>query len=189
MHHRGGNLNKLATALHAVLLAGDVEADGIPWGDDASVHWGNDAPSPDQVPPTKLADTNGGDIADSVVGNDAIMGTSGPATSHGGVNWGAALVSLEELVLVPTAVVRDADCQTEMVSVAVPTPINTDLSAAERAGALVNIVDEVQRHLVQVQGFMATSSNIQSDWVHVRKKLAVAVDGVKLSMESWKRMT
>ena len=101
----------------------------------------------------------------------------------------AALVSLEELVLVPTAVVRDADCQTEMVSVAVPTPINTDLSAAERAGALVNIVDEVQRHLVQVQGFMATSSNIQSDWVHVRKKLAVAVDGVKLSMESWKRMT
>ena len=81
----------------------------------------------------------------------------------------AALVSLEELVLAPTAVVRDADCQTEVVSVAEPTPSNTDLSAAERAGALVNIVDEVQRHLEQVQGFMETSSNIQSDWVHVRK--------------------
>ena len=87
VHHRGGNLNKLATALHAALLAGDVEADGIPWGDDASVHWGNDAPSPDQVPPTKLADTNVGDIADSAVGNDAIMGTSGSPTSHGDVSW------------------------------------------------------------------------------------------------------
>ena len=40
----------------------------------------------------------------------------------------AALVSLEELVLVPTAVVRVADCQTEMVaserfSMAVQTPL------------------------------------------------------------------
>ena len=56
------------------------------------MHWGNDAPSPDQVPPTKLADTNGGDIADSAVGNDAIMGTSGSATSHGDVSWRDAQV-------------------------------------------------------------------------------------------------
>ena len=73
----------------------------------------------------------------------------------------------------------------EVVSVAVQTPINTDLSGArERADALANIVGEVQRYLEHVQGFMETSRNIQSDWEHVRNKLAVVVDGVKLRMES-----
>ena len=92
LHHRGGNLNKLAAALHTALSAGDVDADGVPCGDDASVHWGNVAPSPDQVPPTKLADTNGGDIADLDVDNGAIMGNSGSGASHGDDSWRDAQV-------------------------------------------------------------------------------------------------